>query len=645
MCGVAGIWRFRGGKTEDELRDLSNRMIASMRHRGPNDHGYTILQDVCVALAHTRLSVIDTSSRGHQPMTSMCGNYVIVYNGEIYNTYELKNALAGAHVRFRSKTDTEVLLESICEFGVEKTVKMVNGMFAFAVFDKRRKILWLARDRIGIKPLYYGLFSHGLIFASELKTLKEDKSWSRELEKKAIVGYMHNNYIPHPHSIYRNIKKIEPGTLLRIDSEGTSKLIRYWDANKELQSSAAELFSNSLDAKRQLSSVIEDSVKRQMISDVPLGAFLSGGIDSSLVVAMMASNSPHSLQTFSIGYENQDMNELPFARSVSQHIGTNHSELYLNSRDLLDVVPLIPTLFDEPFSDSSQIPTYLICKLARESVTVCLSGDGGDELFGGYRRYIDIAKLSSLLTSIPGGTRKLLGRVGQGIPLSIWRLVMGVAPNLNRQGGLAERGQAICGNLSRDSLGIYSAMHSHWLGTEILANIPYAVRRDVIDEEQAKFGEVLTMSQMQYRDLLDYLPDDILVKVDRSSMAQSLEVRVPFLDHRIVEMAWKLPEEMKLVDGSGKWILKEILSEYLPRRLFDRKKMGFGVPLDSWLRGPIQEWAEDLISPSMLRKHGIFDESVVHKYWERHKTGKQNLGYWIWDVLMFQAWLEINCTN
>jgi asparagine synthase (glutamine-hydrolysing) len=629
MCGIAGFWDHRHDWTEPDLRALVSRMTATLRHRGPDDSGTWIARDSGIALGHTRLSILDLSPAGHQPMASRCGRYQVVFNGEIYNFRELRAELEGHGHTFSGQSDTEVLLAAIAQWGVAAAVSRFVGMFVFACWDIRDQRLSLVRDRLGIKPLYYGWMNGVLLFASELKALRQYARFDAVIDRDALALFLRHNYIPAPWSIYRGIRKLPPGTWLSISSgESQPDPVPYWNPPDVMAHAKAQPYRGSAEeAAADLDQLLRDAVRLRMIADVPLGAFLSGGIDSSLVVALMQAQSRRPVRTFTIGFEERQYNEAHAAEAVARHLGTDHTVCYVSPQEARDVIPRLPEMYDEPFADSSQIPTFLVSQLARRHVTVSLSGDGGDELFGGYPRYFHIDRLWRALCRIPSPLRGLTG--------AALRAFSALSP-----AGLAEKFARRADRLKIATAGeMYCRHNIHWEQSHrmVLGGRPVAALATQPDQWPSGIPYI---EQWMYVDTIRYLPDDILVKVDRASMAVGLEARVPLLDHRVVEFAWRLPLDWKVRGQTGKWLLQNVLERYVPRRLFDRPKMGFGVPIDSWLRGPLRDWAETLLEERRLRDEGFLDPEPIRRKWGEHLSGRRDWHYHLWDVLMFQAWLE-----
>ena len=578
-------------------------------------------------------------------MVSRCRRYVIVFNGEIYNHAELRAALASAD--WRGHSDTETLLEAIARWGLAAALQRSAGMFALALWDRAQRVLHLARDRIGEKPLYYGRLGRTLVFASELKALRAHAAWRGEVDRGALALLLRHNCIPAPHSIYLGIRKLMPATILSLRADGSADETCYWSAGEAARRGVSEPFAGSeADAADELERLLSLSVGRQMVADVPLGAFLSGGIDSSVVVALMQAQSAHPVNTFTIGFDEPGYDEAGHARAVAGHLGTRHCELYVSPRQAMDVIPRLPELYDEPFSDSSQIPTFLVAQLARRQVAVSLSGDGGDELFGGYNRYTVGARLWRNTGWLPRGLRRAAAAAIDAVPPAGWDALFavfaGLLPSRLRHARPGEKLHKLAGILAAaDADDIYRRLVSHWQhpssvlirGTEPATVLTDGGNRAMLPD---------FTQRMMFLDLVSYLPDDILVKVDRAAMAVSLETRVPMLAHELVEFAWRLPLSMKIRGGEGKWLLRQVLYRHVPRALVERPKMGFGVPIDAWLRGPLRDWAEALLDEGRLRREGYFNARPIRAKWLEHLSGRRNWQYLLWDVLMFQAWLEHN---
>ncbi len=647
MCGIAG---FLSAAELDSPEATLARMANAIRHRGPDDAGVWADRAVGIGLAHRRLSILDLSSAGHQPMISPSSRYMVVFNGEIYNHQDLRAELAKigsdgtAVVGWRGHSDTETLMAGFDAWGIIATIKRAIGMFAIAVWDRESQTLTLVRDRIGEKPLYYGWVGQGekvcFLFGSELKALRAHPNFFSEVNRDALCLYMRHNYIPAPYSIYRNIFKLLPGCSLTVSlRQREPKLSAYWSLAHVAEAGLGSPFKGSArHAVDELEALLKDSVRQQMMADVPLGAFLSGGIDSSTVVALMQAQSTRQVKTYTIGFNEDGYDEAVHAKAVAQHIGTDHTELYVTPDQALAVIPKLPSLYCEPFADSSQIPTFLVSQLARQNVAVSLSGDAGDELFCGYTRYQMTASVWNKVSLLPRPLRQLAANLITAVPPGAWDKV-GIALSMSRFGDKLHKGAALLG--SRSVADLYLSMVSHWTDPSSVV-LGSSERATVLTGAASCLTGFSDVERMMALDMLSYLPDDILVKVDRAAMGVSLETRVPMLDHRLVEFACSLPIDYKLRDGLTKWPLRQVLYRYVPRELIERPKMGFGVPIDQWLRGPLRDWAESLLSEARLRQEGYFDPMPIRRKWKEHLSGQRNWQYHLWDVLMFQAWLEEN---
>lgn len=644
MCGIAGVM----GQPITELTSSVRNMVASIRYRGPDDSGVWCDERVGIALGHARLSILDLSPEGHQPMVSASGRYVISYNGEVYNFAELRTELEQAGAKFRGHSDTEVMLAAFEEWGIEKAVQRFVGMFAFALWDRADQVLTLARDRMGEKPLYYGWQGNTFLFGSELKALKAHSAFQGEIDRAALTLLLRHNCIPAPYSIYKGIRKLLPGTYLNLlMGKREGEPVCYWSVRGVAERGQSHPFAGSeTEAVMALEAHLLESIGPQMIADVPLGAFLSGGVDSSTVVALMQAQSSRPVKTFTIGFHEEGYDEAQHAKSVARHLGTEHTELYVMPKEVMNVIPRLPVLYDEPFSDASQIPTFLVSELARRHVTVSLSGDGGDELFGGYNRYFWATSIWRRVGWAPQPMRAALAGALTALPPSAWNgLFKGLSRFLPvgwRYANPGDKLHKLAEILAvRTPEEIYLGLVSHWKQpTEVVLGThePPTVLTDL-----AQWTGLPDFEQrMMYLDQMVYLPDDILTKVDRAAMSVSLETRMPFLDHRVVEFAWSLPLSMKIRHGQGKWLLHQVLYRHVPKELIERPKMGFVVPIDMWLRGPLKGWAEELLDEARLRREGYFDPRPVRRKWAEHLTGSRNWSYYLWDVLMFQAWLEAN---
>ncbi|QGT78310.1 asparagine synthase (glutamine-hydrolyzing) [Guyparkeria halophila] len=639
MCGITGFWG--GGRWEPAIGE---NMAARIERRGPDDVGVWVGRREGLTLAHRRLSILDLSPAGHQPMHSPCGRFTLVYNGEIYNHQDLRNQLQGEGGAFewRGHSDTETLLASLRHWGVRGALERINGMFAFALWDASERTLFLARDRMGEKPLYYGRSGDAFLFGSELKALAAHPDWRGEVDRDALALYMRHNYVPAPWSIYRGVSKLPPAHYVAIREGGRAigEPRCYWDLGMVAEQGAAAASGTAESLTDELDALLQDAVGRRMASDVPLGAFLSGGYDSTTVAALMQAQSERPIQTFTIGFHEEGYNEAVHARAVAGHLGTDHTELYVTPEQAMAVIPKLPTIYDEPFSDSSQIPTYLVSQLARQHVTVSLSGDGGDELFYGYGRYFKTNQIWGKLSRLPLPMRKFAAALIARSPGHSLEKAMQFLPSRYRINHLADRLPKLAEILGHSSgEAFYREMVSHAKDPARL--VLGATEPDTILSKPARLPNLPSLRErMMYLDQMSYLPGDILTKVDRASMAVSLEARVPLLDHRLVEFAWRVPTEYKFREGQGKWLLRQVLYRYVPQEIMDRPKMGFGVPIEQWLRGPLREWAEELLDEKRLREEGFFNPAPIRKMWEEHISGKRRWHYYLWDVLMFQAWLE-----
>jgi len=639
MCGLTGFVAASGA----DLLPTVRRMCDAIIHRGPDDFGEWIDADCGVALGFRRLAIIDVSQAGHQPMLSASGRFVLTFNGEVYNFEDLRRELreAGAAPSFRGHSDTEVMLAAFEAWGVEAAVKRFNGMFAIALWDRERRRLHLIRDRMGVKPMYYGFGGKTFLYGSELKALRQHPDFVGTIDRGALDLFLRFTYVPTPFSIYEGIRKLVPGTILTFDpTTRETETTVYWSArDAALHGSTHQFQGSEDDAANELETLLRDSVRIRMISDVPLGVFLSGGIDSSIVTAMMQAQSAVPIRTFTVGFSEAAYDEAPYAAAVARHLGTNHTELYMSTDDALSVIPKLPAMYDEPFADSSQIPTHLVSMLARRHVTVSLSGDGGDELFGGYTRYFLGQKAFQRLSNLPRPLRPIFGRALTMFPPHVWDRLLSLGgpllPRALRQPRPGERIYKVARVLKGNDLdSMYFELVSHWMN----------VVRDVRPYEAPVMNRGSwpalpdPVDRMMYFDQVSYLPDDILTKVDRASMAVSLEAREPLLDYRLVEFAWALPLSMKVHNGQGKHVLRRVLDRYVPQHLIERPKMGFGLPLETLLREQLRDWAESLLDPKSLQN--FFDVAPIRAKWDDHLAGKGEWKQHIWAVLMFQAWLK-----
>jgi asparagine synthase (glutamine-hydrolysing) len=648
MCGLTGFFSPGGFRAEDGSA-TATRMRDTLVHRGPDDSGTWLDADAGIALGHRRLSIVDLSAAGHQPMPSHSGRYVLAFNGEIYNHVAIRGLLdqrAASPPAWRGHSDTETLLAAIDAWGLERALQESAGMFALALWDREERALSLARDRLGEKPLYWGWQGKTLLFGSETKALRMHPDFRSEIDREALPLYLRHGYVPAPRTIWAGTRKLIPGTIVRLDAASVGEFPAprpYWSIEDAIEAGSADPYHGSdEEAIAALEERLRTSIAGQMMADVPLGAFLSGGVDSSAVVALMQSQSSRPVKTFTIGFAEAGYNEAEHAKAVARHLGTEHTELYVDSATAATVIPKLPAMYDEPFGDSSAIPTHLISELARGNVTVSLSGDGGDEQFGGYSRYFNprAERAWRASRSLPGPLRAAaVGALRSGlVPLAdglLYRARRKAGRPRDRAiGARAEIIAALASCRTQDEF--YRVMTSHWQWPPVAR--PGAVRTN---GSPARYRSLSgAVERMMAIDSVSYLPDDILVKVDRAAMAVSLETRVPLLDHRVVEFAWRLPLGMKVREGQGKWILRQVLYRHVPRALIERPKMGFAVPVDEWLRGPLRSWGEDLLSASRLRQQGLLDPDPIRARWRQHVERRHNWRDSLWLVLMFQAWME-----
>jgi asparagine synthase (glutamine-hydrolysing) len=650
MCGIIGFYSSEVAICFEDIFSMNS----AISHRGPDDSGIWKDFDEGIVLGHRRLSIVDLSNSGSQPMISHSGRYVIVFNGEIYNHNDLRDDLStlDESICWKGLSDTETLLVAFEFWGIEKTLEKIAGMFAIAVWDKKSRTLSLIRDRMGEKPLYYGWQgNHGkktFLFGSELKALKRHSEFEGAINRDAIALFLRHNYIPCPYSIYKGIYKLRSGHILQLSAndfeKGSTPIEKeYWSLAKTATYGVQNRWiGDEKSATGELDMLLRKATSLQMMADVPLGAFLSGGIDSSTIVALMQAQSSSPIKTFSIGFSEAEFNEAIYAKKIALHLGTDHTELYVSPKEAMDVIPKLPQLYDEPFSDSSQIPTFLVSQLAKKHVTVSLSGDAGDELFCGYNRYHLSSLVWNRLQLLPVKFRKVVAKLIQGVSPTTWNSILKNTPMSSKFANLGDKlhkGADVMDARNLDELYMYFI--SHW-------NNPSSIVLDVVEPPTILNGLRPDMKglddieKMMVLDGLSYLPDDILVKVDRAAMGVSLESRIPFLDHRVVEFAWKLPKTFKYRDQTTKWILRQVLYKYVPPELVERPKMGFGVPIGDWIKGPLKDWAGDLLSENTLKKEGYFDYKVIRKMWDEHQTSKRNWQYQLWDILMFQSWLYEN---
>lgn len=660
MCGFAGFLSVDGHAIAD-ARSVASRMAGTLIHRGPDSGGDWA--DGLVALGHRRLSILDRSDTGTQPMKDSSGRYVIAYNGEIYNHLSIREELVreGADLDWQGHSDTETLLEAIAFWGLDAALTRADGMFALALWDRKIRSLSLARDRMGEKPLYWGLVDNTLVFGSELKSLRAFPNFKTDIDRAAVGQYLRFAYVPAPRSIYRAVRKLEPGTILQLegqaglpsedtilrpgDRHGGLSIRRYWSLNKALEAGAAQCFTSDSEALDHISETLKKAVLKQKLSDVPLGTFLSGGVDSSLIVALMQAGSDRPVDSFTIGFDNPAYDESGHAAAVSAHLGTHHHEIRVTDKDAQDVIPLLPTIYDEPFADSSQIPTYLVCKSARQNVTVALSGDAGDELFGGYNRYLWGPPIWSRLERLGRPGRSAIAATMDVVPDSAWDTVGRIyrAVRSGDSGVIlpSVKVRKLAASLKEaDNFNqFYRNIASTWSDPALLLRDEHTE----IDESLSGPLPEIALSHaeiMMFQDLRGYLPGDILCKVDRAAMAVSLETRIPFLDPGVIAASARLPINMKIRDGCGKWALRQILYRHVPRELIERPKAGFSVPLGDWLRGPLREWAEDFLAPVLNGHDDLLRSEPIQAVWKDHLSGRRDCSGRLWTILMLQAWRQ-----
>ena len=659
MCGLTGFWQpsnFSASAAQAAVVKMAEQIV----NRGPDDTGVYVDESVGITLAHRRLSIVDLSPAGHQPMLSNSGRFILAFNGEIYNHFDLRAELevgSSVQVAWRGHSDTETLLAGFVRWGVAETLKRTVGMFAIAVWDRTERRLFLARDRFGEKPLYYGWSRGAFVFGSELKALRCYPGFDNPIDRDVVALYLQHCYVPAPYAIYRDIYKLEPGCLLSLSLSDTNSppaqalfapvrhgglvIERYWSLSDVVQHGLSNPFTDEREAVDELELTLSNAVRQQSIADVPLGAFLSGGVDSSTIVALMQQQSSRPIRTFTIGFDDPAFNEAHHAKAVARHLGTDHTELYVTPQQAQDVIPLLPHLYCEPFADSSQIPTYLVSKIARQHVTVALSGDAGDELFCGYNRYLWARRIWNRLSWMPLSARQHLGKLIQRVPESAWDTLGNSVPSrmrIQRLGGKVNKlGQRMRTVRNVDEL--YRSLVTEWpLDSGIVRGARSLFTH--LDDSRMLQGVSDSEHRMMVWDAVSYLPDDILQKVDRAAMGVSLETRVPFLDHRVAELAWRMPLNMKLRDGQGKWALRQVLYRHVPRELIERPKTGFGIPVNQWLRGPLRAWAEELLDPKRLAQGGLLEAAPIQACWKEHLAGTHDWTSRLWAVLMLQAWIE-----
>ena len=645
MCGVAGFLMDSKSSSSVNFDLITKKMTDSIKHRGPNDSGCWNNPSEGIALGHRRLSILDLSDAGHQPMESSNGRYVIAFNGEIYNHLQIRSDIEknNENISWRGHSDTETILSAFETFGIQKSLEKFVGMFAFSLWDKKNKTLTLARDRLGEKPMYYGWqnIANGrvFLFGSELKALKSFPDIDLRVDRGSLSLFLKHAYVPNPYSIYENIFSLEPGQFLQVSLlNKMTKTVNYWEASEIIKKGSSKEYKGTpKEAVKDLKNLLRHTIKSQMISDVPLGAFLSGGIDSSTVVSIMQEQADIPVKTFTIGFNEKGFDEAKYAKSIANHLGTDHTELYINANDAMKVIPDMHSIYCEPFADSTQIPNFIVSKLANNDVTVALSGDGGDELFGGYSRYNHIDNIWKKINYFPLSTRNLISKI--------------LTYPLQEKSIYSKYKSKTLTNLSKRIISGTNLINSETIDklySHVITQIPFSedvvhggyLKETKLDDLKPNFGDISNIEKMMATDTINYLPDDILTKVDRAAMRTSLETRVPFLDHNIVEFAWRLPISYKVKEGESKWPLQKILKDFLPESLTKREKMGFSVPIHEWIRGPLSEWCEELLNKDRLKSEGFFDEEIVCNKWKEHLFGKKNNITFLWPILMFQSWLE-----
>lgn len=638
MCGIAGFYALKTDRSRAELHVLGQKMAATLEHRGPDAGDVWQDPDRPLVLAHRRLSIIDLSKDGAQPMESASGRYMLIYNGEFYNFRILRKELESAGIVFRGRSDTEIFLAAIELWGLNRALQKIDGMFAFALWDRQDRQLHLIRDRLGKKPLYLGWAGPHLIFGSELKALRAHPDFTAQINREALALYLQHGWTPAPHCIYENVWMLKPGhriTLNLDDLPGDLPLHTlmqpYWHPQDVIQHvQTMRLQGNEKEIIDEFETLLKNCVADRMVADVPLGAFLSGGIDSSSIVALMQSLSTQPIKTYTIGFTEQSYDEAGYAQKIATHLGTQHHSLYLSDQETLEIIPQLPEIYDEPFADISAIPTFLISQFARQSVTVALSGDGGDEMLGGYTRHVQGPRLWRNLRFVPAFLRKALAGTLQTVPTTYWDTMPGMPPQFGHK---IHKASAILAGESQT--GIYRRLLSHWDAPPLkhAATMPDLLEDLSLEDMKLSFAE-----RMMIWDTLTYLPGDILTKIDRASMAASLEARAPLLDTRIFEYVWRLPESYKIHHGKGKYLLREMLARHVPRKLFERPKQGFNMPVGEWLRGGLRDWAEDLLDERTLEQQGWLDAQHVRALWQAHLNGQGHHATGLWSILMFQAW-------
>jgi len=637
MCGLTGILDLTRATPSATLTRTASAMADTLFHRGPDEGGVWVDETAGIALAHRRLSIVDLSPAGRQPMQSACGRYITVFNGEIYNAPELRAALDAAHP-WRGHSDTEVLIEAIAAWGLDRAIEASVGMFALAVFDRQSRTLSLVRDRLGKKPLYYTTQNGLFLFGSQLSALRAHPSFKPAIDRNALAGFIRRGHVLHPETIYENVYQLEPGHILTVASDGSTTSKPYWTLQTRISAARTTPFASTpQDATTALEALLTQAVAARMVADVPLGAFLSGGYDSSTVTALMQSLSPTPVRTYCIGFDNPAYDEAPFARAVASHLGTDHTEFRVTAADARDVIPLLPEIYDEPFADASQIPTYLVAKLARASVTVALTGDGGDELFAGYNRHHQGNAIRRKTRHLPASARRALAAALLATKPATLDKLASLIPARHRPQAFGEKLHKLADTLALDDTQAYRRLTSQWPDPN---DIVIGATERIWPQLDPALTALLpnSVERMQVYDTLGYLPADVLTKVDRATMAVSLEARAPLLDHRVAEFAWSLPLDLKIRNGEAKWLLRQVLYRHVPAALVDRPKSGFGLPLGDWLRTDLRDWAENLLNERTLKSAGYLNPTPIRALWRQHLAGTRNAQYALWNILMFEAW-------
>jgi asparagine synthase (glutamine-hydrolysing) len=639
MCGFIGFLS-NNTHSKEHLTDVTNRMLTPIEHRGPDSSGIWLDETLGITFGHRRLSIIDLSESGKQPMQSKSNRFVIAYNGEVYNFREIKKELDNVNYGlWKGSSDTEVILAAIEYWGIEKAVSKFIGMFSFALWDNEKELLHLVRDRMGIKPLYWSYQNGNFIFGSELKSLMAFEKWSADIDKNSLALFMKYKYVPCPATIFKNTYQLEAATILTLDKNKNVKKDKYWKLDEIVKLGMVNGNNENEYSENEIFELINNAVKCRLVSDVPIGAFLSGGIDSSAIVALMQENSISPINTFSMGFSIDSYDETIYSKNIAKHLNTNHTEYILEPKDAINVIPELPKIYDEPFSDSSQIPTFLLSKLTSNSVKVALSGDGGDEVFGGYNRYIYADKFLDKFNSMPIWFQNLSKRMVHSISKDSWSSFFEFFPEKYAYNRSGEKLYKLASVIGKNNIQVYRTLISDWQFEDNLF-IDNKIYHDLDFNSPSYFDKTNSVEYMQLMDQTYYLPNDILTKVDRASMANSLEVRIPYLDHRIVEAMWKLPRRYKINNGMSKVFLRKILGKYVEPINFDRTKRGFSIPISEWLRGPLKDWAESLLTKETIENCGVLNYKTINKKWNEHQSGKNNWHGHIWNVLMFNAWYE-----